>query len=90
MVGPLAGANRDPRAPTINVRNVDGGPPGGSSRRCRSAHHQRVEMSTVAPGPHGGFGPYLGSEGCVVHLHGYDRQRVILLMSPATLRLVLL
>jgi hypothetical protein len=30
--GPLAGANGDPRASTINVKNVDVGPVG----RCRS------------------------------------------------------
>jgi hypothetical protein len=41
------------------------------------------------PGPHGGAGPHLGSEGCVVNLHGHDRQRVILLTGPTTLRLVL-
>jgi hypothetical protein len=45
--GPLVGADGDPRVPTINVKNVDHGPP----RRCRSwrfgcTHHQRKEMPT--------------------------------------------
>jgi hypothetical protein len=26
--GPLAGADGEPRAPTINIKNVNGGPPG--------------------------------------------------------------
>jgi hypothetical protein len=30
-------------------------------------------------GSHGGSGPLLGAEGCIVNMHGYDRQRVILL-----------
>jgi hypothetical protein len=47
-------------------------------------------MSMATPGPHGGSGPHLGSEGRAVNLHGYDRQRVILLTGPATERLVLL
>jgi hypothetical protein len=29
MMGLLAGADGDPGAPTISVKNVDGGPPGG-------------------------------------------------------------
>jgi hypothetical protein len=31
MVGPLGGDARDPRAPTINPKNVDGGPLGGGA-----------------------------------------------------------
>jgi hypothetical protein len=31
--GPWEGANRDPGAPTINVKNIDGGPVGGARAR---------------------------------------------------------
>jgi hypothetical protein len=40
--------------------------------------------------PLGGSGPHPGSEGCVINLHGYDKQRVILLTGYTTLCLVLL
>jgi hypothetical protein len=64
----MTGATGDPGAPTINIKNVDGGP----------------------PGPHGGSDPHSGCEQCAINLHGYDRQGVILLTGPITLRLVLL
>jgi hypothetical protein len=41
MVGPLGGDVGDAGAPTINTRNIDGGPPGRRCWRSRSAHHQR-------------------------------------------------
>jgi hypothetical protein len=31
MTGPLGGSAGDPRAPTINAKNVDGGPLGGGA-----------------------------------------------------------
>jgi hypothetical protein len=48
-VGPLGGGARDPGAPTINAKNIDGGPLG---RRCwisGSAHLQRKERRRWAP-----------------------------------------
>jgi hypothetical protein len=39
-IGPLTGANGDPGVPTVNIKNVDGGPPGRCCRRSGSAHHQ--------------------------------------------------
>jgi hypothetical protein len=59
MAGPLADADGEPGAPTINVKNVDDEP----SSLCRGG---------------GGSGLHLGSERCVVNLHGYDTQKVIL------------
>jgi hypothetical protein len=35
-VGPLAGANRDPGSPTINVKNVDGASLAGANRDPRA------------------------------------------------------
>jgi hypothetical protein len=33
--------------------------------------------------PYGGFGPHPGSARCVVNMHGYDRQKAILLTGLA-------
>jgi hypothetical protein len=49
MVGPLASAEGDLGAPTINVKNIDDGPPGRRCRRFRSTYHQHEETSTTSP-----------------------------------------
>jgi hypothetical protein len=40
MAGPLGDGARGPRAATINVKNINGGPPRRRYRRSRSAHRQ--------------------------------------------------
>jgi hypothetical protein len=40
-VGYLAGADGDPRAPIINVKNIDSGPPMRQCERFERTHHQR-------------------------------------------------
>jgi hypothetical protein len=63
MVGPLGGGAEDLGAPTINARNIDGGPPwgGGSglhpgSKRCVVNLHgqdrQKVILLTSPTSPH--------------------------------------
>jgi hypothetical protein len=47
--GPLGGAAGDPRAPTINAKNVDDRAPRRRCWRSRSAHHQRKETFTATP-----------------------------------------
>jgi hypothetical protein len=60
----MGGDDGDPGAPTINVKNVDGRP----------------------PGPHGGD-LHPGSKMCVVNLHRYDTEKVIMLTGPILLAL---
>jgi hypothetical protein len=91
--GPLGGVVGDPGAPTINAKNVNGRTPRRHYRRSGSTHHQRKKMSMAdprAPGPPWGSSLQSGSGRCVINLHGYDRQKVILLTGPTSLRLVLL
>jgi hypothetical protein len=61
MAGPLGGGARDPRAPTINAKNIDGGPPtpkGGSGlhprfERCVvNLHGYDKQKSNFAHGSH--------------------------------------
>jgi hypothetical protein len=49
MVGPLMVANGDPRAPTINIKNVDGGPLGVSELVIRE--HPSSTLRNVDGGP---------------------------------------
>jgi hypothetical protein len=70
MEGPLGGNAGDPGAPTINMKNIDGGLPD--------------------PAGGGGSGLHPRSKKCVVNLHGYDRQKLIVLTGPTYLRLVML
>jgi hypothetical protein len=46
---PLGGGARGPGTPTINAKNVDGGPLGRRCRRSGSAHHQRKKRRRHAP-----------------------------------------
>jgi hypothetical protein len=82
-VAPLGGAVRDPRAPTINAKNVDSGPP---RRQCRKIweHPPSTQKISTAdpPSPRRGSGLHPGPVRCIVNLRGYDRQKVILLTGP--------
>jgi hypothetical protein len=66
------------------LRNNDDGPLERRCRRSGSTHHQRKKHQQWALGPCGGGGSDLhqGSKRCVVNLHEYERQKVILLMGP--------
>jgi hypothetical protein len=90
--GPLGSATRDLGLSTINANNFDGGPPGGGVRDpgVPTINTKNIEGEPPSPRGGGGVSRHSGYEECVVNLHGYDRQRVILLMGPALLRLVLL
>jgi hypothetical protein len=46
---------------------------------------KNIDSRTLGLGSCEGSDLYLGSERCVVNLHGYDRQKVILLMGPTSL-----
>jgi hypothetical protein len=46
---PFGGGARDPRAPTINAKNVDGRPPGRRCRRSESIHNQRRKCRRRPP-----------------------------------------
>jgi hypothetical protein len=82
-VAPLGGAVRDLRAPTINAKNVDSGPP---RRQCRKIweHPPSTQKISTAdpPSPRRGSGLHPGPVRCIVNLRGYDRQKVILLTGP--------
>jgi hypothetical protein len=49
MVDSLEGADGDPGAATINVKNVDGRPPGECWWRSGSTHHQRKKCRRWDP-----------------------------------------
>jgi hypothetical protein len=40
MVGPLGGGAEGPGVPTVNAKNVGGGPPRKQCERSESTHHQ--------------------------------------------------
>jgi hypothetical protein len=48
--GHLGGGVRDPRAPTINVKNIFSGFPVRRCRRSESTHHQRKKHQRWTPG----------------------------------------
>jgi hypothetical protein len=47
--GPVGGGAEGLRAPTINIKNVDGEPPGRRCRRSGSVHHQHKKHQRHAP-----------------------------------------
>jgi hypothetical protein len=49
MVGPLRGDAGGLGAPTINAKNIDGGPPERRCRRSESTHHQHKKRQRWPP-----------------------------------------
>jgi hypothetical protein len=47
MAGPLGGATGDPRASTVNTKNVDGRPPGPYRRGGRYGMHSGPERCVI-------------------------------------------
>jgi hypothetical protein len=83
-VGPTGGGGsvRDLGAPTINARNVDGTPLGGAVGDLGTLTINAKNVDGGPSFPRGGSSLLPGSERCVVNLHDYDRQKVILLIHP--------
>jgi hypothetical protein len=64
---PLAGADGDSGAPTINVKNVDGGTPWEVLTEIRELPPSMLKnVNDRSPSPRGGSGPHLRSERCAV------------------------
>jgi hypothetical protein len=49
MVGPMWVLAADPTAATTNVKDVDGGPPGGCWRQVRQRPPLKLETSMAGP-----------------------------------------
>jgi hypothetical protein len=80
MAGPLGGNAGDLGAPPLPLKHVDGGAPGGAVGDPGAPTINAKNIDGRPRGPHGGaFGLNPGSEICVVNLHGYERQKIILL-----------
>jgi hypothetical protein len=77
MAGPLAGADGDPVAPTINIKKMSTvGPLGGAGvvdPRLPTINVKNVDSGHPGPRRGEGSGPHPGSKRCVVKLHRYDR-----------------
>jgi hypothetical protein len=58
------------------------GPLGGDAEDLGAPTINVKNVDSGLPGRRGGSGLHLGSKRCVVNLHGYQRQKVILLMGP--------
>jgi hypothetical protein len=80
---------KDHQQPSM-LKNIYGAPLGCADGDPGAPTINVKKYQRQPPGPLGGSDPYLGSERCVVNLHGYDRHIVILLTGLATLDLVLL
>jgi hypothetical protein len=66
--GPLGDDNRDPEASTIDVENVDSGPPWEAVPEIRE--HPPLTQKNIDRGPlgpHGGSALHSGSERCAVN-----------------------
>jgi hypothetical protein len=72
--------------PPSKLKDIDGGPMGCAARDYGSPtiNAKNVDSRPPAPPPRGGgSGLHPRSERCVVNMHGYDRQKVILLTGPS-------
>jgi hypothetical protein len=81
-VGPMDGGVGESGASTINAKMSTVGPLGGDARDPGALTINIKKHRWCPPGPHGGSGLHPRSEICVVNLHGYDTQKVILLIGP--------
>jgi hypothetical protein len=87
MTAPLGGAEAgDPGAPTINARKRRRRTPWEVTEleiRERPPSTEKISTAgTLAPAGGGGFDPHPRSKRCIVNLHRYDSQKVIILMGP--------
>jgi hypothetical protein len=70
------------RTPSM-LRNIDGGPLGGVAEDLGAPTINTKNVDGSPQAPIGGGGLWcLRSERCIVNLHGYERQEVILLIDP--------
>jgi hypothetical protein len=82
MVGPLGFADGDTGALTINAKEHQWRSPSEVLPKIRERLPSTLKnVDGRPPGSRGGFGLQSGSVRCVVNLHRYDRQKVILLMG---------
>jgi hypothetical protein len=66
------------------LKNANDGPLGGAVEDpgAPTINAKNVDDGPLVPGGGGVSGPHPGFKRCVLNLHGYERQKVILLTGP--------